>query len=183
MAAVAETNPLFDILRDIEVRSRQRALGIPSQVVVRESWSGIGFRVGDIRLVAEFGEISELLPYPSLTRVPSALPWVMGLANIRGTLMPILDLGNYVDGNKTDIHRRSRVLVVSQDNVAAGLLVDEVFGLRHFYEEDQTEMFPQISQQLMGYLNGAYHQNGVYWGIFSMPQLCQDPVFREVAAR
>lgn len=100
MAAVAETNPLFEILRDIEARSRQKALGLPSQVEVRLSWSGIGFRIGDVRLVAEFGEVSEILPYPPMTRVPSAQPWVMGLANIRGTLMPILDLGNFIEVGK-----------------------------------------------------------------------------------
>jgi len=180
---VAETNPLFELLRDIEVRSRQKALGIPSQVEVRQSWSGIGFKIGEVRLVAAFGEVNEILPYPAMTRVPSAQPWVLGLSNVRGTLMPILDLGNFIEGRSTPIHRRSRILVINRDKVAAGLLVDEVFGLRHFFAEEQTDMFPQISQQLMGNLTGAYQQNGIYWGIFSIPQLCQDPVFKEVAAK
>jgi len=182
VAAVAETNPLFELLRDIEARSRQRALGIPSQIEIRQSWSGIGFRIGQIHLVAAFGEVSEILPMPPMTRVPSALPWVMGLANVRGTLMPILDLGNYIDGVKTNVHRRSRILIANREGVAAGLLVDEVFGLRHFFIEEQTDMFPEVSQQLLGYLIGAYQRNQAYWGIFSMKRLCSDPVFREVAA-
>lgn len=180
--AESNPNPLFEVLRDIETRSRQKALGIPSQIEVRQSWSGIGFRIGPVRLVAEFGEIIEILPYPSMTRVPSALPWVLGLANVRGTLMPILDLGNYIEGQKTAVHKRSRVLITNRDGIAAGLLVDEVYGLRHFYVEERTEMFPEISQQLTEYLSDAYAQNGVYWGVFSIPRLCQDPVFREVAA-
>ncbi len=51
MAAVAETNPLFDLLRDIETRSRRNALGLPQQVDTRKTWSGIGFRIGDVRLL------------------------------------------------------------------------------------------------------------------------------------
>lgn len=183
MAAVAEMNPLFEILRDIETRSRHRALGIPTQVETRQSWSGIGFRIGNVRLVSAFGEVTEILPYPVMTRVPNALSWVMGLANIRGSLMPVLDLGSFIDGEKTEVHRHSRILITNRDGVAAGLLVDEVYGLRHFYVEEETDMFPEISQQLTGYLSGAYHQNGVYWGIFSIPELCQDPDFREVAAQ
>jgi len=183
VAAVAESNPLFELLRDIEARSRQKALGLPSQIEVRQTWSGIGFRLGDVRLVAAFGEVNEILPFPQMTRVPSAQPWVLGLANVRGTLMPILDMGNFIEGRTTPIHRRSRILVINRDKLAAGLLVDEVFGLRHFFEEEQTDMFPQISKELMGKLTGAYQQNDVYWGIFSIPQLCQDSVFKEVAAK
>lgn len=180
---MAETNPLFDLLRDIESRSRSKALGLPQQEELRQSWSGIGFRMGEVRLVAPFGEVSEILALPALTRVPSARPWVMGLANVRGTLLPILDLGMFIDGRKTHIHPRTRLMVVNQKGVMAGVVVDEVYGLRHFYTEEQTDLFPRISQQLTEYLGGAYRQNEIYWGIFSMLQLCQDPQFAEVASR
>lgn len=183
MAAVAETNPLFDLLRDIETRSRSKALGLPQQVELRQSWSGIGFRMGDVRLVAPFGEVSEILALPNLTKVPSARPWVMGLANVRGTLLPILDLAMFIEGRRIAFHSKTRLMVVNQKGVMAGVVVDEVFGLRHFFEEEQTDMFPQISQQLMEYLGGAYQQGETYWGIFSMLQLCQDPQFAEVASR
>ena len=183
MAAVAETNPLFDLLRDIETRSRSNALGLPQQEELRQTWSGIGFRIGEVRLVAPFGEVSEVLTLPAMTRVPSARPWVLGLANVRGTLMPILDLGMFIEGQKTQVNSRTRMMIVSQHGVMAGLVVDEVFGLRHFYEEEQTDVFPQISQQLMDYLAGAYQQHELYWGIFSMLHLCQDPQFAEVASR
>lgn len=180
---MAETNPLFDLLRDIETRSRSKALGLPQQEQLRQSWSGIGFRMGDVRLVAPFGEVSEILTLPTLTKVPSARKWVMGLANIRGTLLPILDLSMFIEGRKTLLHSRTRLMVVNQKGVMAGVVVDEVFGLRHFFEEEQTDMFPQISQQLMEYLGGAYQQNEIYWGIFSMLHLCQDSQFAEVASR
>ena len=183
MAAVAETNPLFELLRDIETRSRHNALGLPQQADLRQTWSGIGFRMGDVRLVAPFGEVSEVLSLPALTKVPSARPWVLGLANVRGTLLPILDLGMFIEGRKTSLGSRTRMMVVSQKGVMAGLVVDEVFGLRHFYEEEQTDVFPQVAQQLMDYLGGAYQQNDIYWGVFSMLQLCQDPQFAEVASR
>ncbi|MDH5444751.1 MAG: chemotaxis protein CheW [Gammaproteobacteria bacterium] len=183
MAAVAETNPLFELLRDIETRSRNNAMGLPQQVEIRQSWSGIGFRIGEVRLVAPFGEVSEVLSLPVLTKVPSARPWVLGLANVRGTLLPILDLGMFVEGCKTSVGSRTRFMIVNQKGVMAGVVVDEVFGLRHFYEEEHTDMFPQVSQQLMDYLDGAYQQKEIYWGIFSMLRLCQDPHFAEVASR
>jgi len=89
----------------------------------------------------------------------------------------------FIEGRKTSLNSRTRMMIVSQQGVMAGLVVDEVFGLRHFYEEEQTDVFPQISQQLMDYLGGAYQQGELYWGIFSMLQLCQDQQFAEVASR
>ena len=180
---MAETYPLFDLLRNIETRSRSKALGLPQREALRQSWSGIGFRMADVRLIAPFGEVSEILTLPTLTKGPSARPWVMGLANVRGTLLPILDLGMFIEGRKTVRHSRTRLMIVNQKGVMAGVAVDEVFGLRHFYEEEQTDMFPQVSQQLMEYISGAYQQNEIYWGIFSMLHLCQDPQFAEVASR
>ncbi len=183
MAAVAETHPLFDLLCNIETRSRGKAMGLPQQEEVRQSWSGIGFRMGDVRLIAPFGDVTEILTLPALTKIPSARPWVMGLSNVRGTLLPILDLGMFIEGRKTILQPSVRLMVINQKGVMAGVVVDEVFGLRHFYEEEQTEMFPQISRKLMDYLGGAYQQNEIYWGIFSMLHLCQDPQFAEVASR
>jgi len=183
MASAVEDNPLFELLREIESRSRQKALGIPQRVEMRETWSGICFRIGPVRLVAPFGEVSELLTLPSLTRIPSARPWVLGLANIRGTLLPILDIGNFIEGEQVNINKRTRLIVINIKGVAAGLVVDEVYGLRHFFEEEKTEFFPQISQKMMSYLSGAYLQDGNYWGVFSMVQLGQDTQFREVALR
>jgi len=183
MAAAVEDNPLFELLRDIETRSRQKALGIPQQLEVRDSWSGISFRLGRIRLLAPFGEVSELLTLPPLTRIPGARPWVLGLANIRGSLLPILDMGNFIEGEAIDINHRTRLMVINIKGVAAGLVVDEVYGLRHFFDEEKTAFFPQTSQQMMHYLSGAYLQDGNYWGVFSLLRLSQDARFREVAVR
>ena len=49
MVSAVEDNPLFELLREIESRSRQKALGIPQRVEVRNTWSGICFRVGPVR--------------------------------------------------------------------------------------------------------------------------------------
>ena len=182
MDTAVQDNPLFELLRDIETRSRQKALGIPQQLEVRKTWSGIGFRLGASRLLAPFGEVSELLTVPRLTRIPGARPWVLGLANIRGSLLPILDMSHFIEGEECEIGGRTRLLVVNMKGVAAGLMVDEVYGLRHFFDEEKTEFFPQTSERMMSYLSGAYQRDGDYWGVFSLAQLSQDAHFKEVAS-
>lgn len=181
MSVATELQP-FAVLREIESRSRENAFGLPQQVEVRKPWSGIGFRIGEQRLVAGLGEIGEILIYPELTKVPGAQPWVKGIANVRGSLIPILDLKGFICGKNTELTRRSRVLIIERNENAAGLLVDEAMGMRYFFEEEQTDDLPAGEDLLHAFLKGAYRKNDIHWGIFDVGNLVEHPKFYEVAA-
>lgn len=179
----SNANDVFALLREIEARSRQNALGLPQQVEVRRTWSGIGYRIEDLHLVTPLAEIREIFELPPLTRVPGAAEWVLGIANVRGMLLPIMDLRGFVTGACAELGRRSRVIVLRFGELAAGLLVDEVFGMRHFFDEEYSEAPPAAHAPLAAYLRGAYEQGTTPWGVFSMHALADDPRFMEVAAR
>ncbi len=180
MSAVVKTMDPFRLLLDIEARCRRNALGIPQQIEVRRTWSGIGFRVGGNHLVSRLGEVREILEYPVLTRVPGAQSWVKGIANVRGNLLPIMDLQGFLSGVPAEIGRRTRVLVIRHGDLTAGLVVDEVMGLRHFFEEEWQEAGPDVPG-LDGYLKGGYRQAGALWGVFSMRALAESQEFLYVA--
>lgn len=181
MSAARALEPL-SLLLDIEARSRRHALGIPQQVEVRRSWSGIGFRVGEHRLIAALGDVREILEFPHLTRVPGALDWVKGIANIRGNLLPIMDLKGFISGEPSQLGRRTRVLVIRHGGLAAGLVVDEVLGLRHFFDEERTDEISDV-EKLGQFLSGTYRQGGTAWGVFSVRALAESQEFMQVGAR
>ncbi|MEW6353381.1 MAG: chemotaxis protein CheW [Pseudomonadota bacterium] len=182
MPGLPHKHPLL-LLRDIERRARQQALGLPLQLDVRQTWSGVAFKLADAHLVAPLTQVREILPYPALSPVPGAKAWVKGIANVRGSLLPIMHLQSYL-GRATDlIGRRSRVLVVRQGAVFAGLVVDEVFGMKHFVEEEyRAALPPGVDDRISAYLEGGYIQDGQWWGVFSMPRLVQSPQFLQVAS-
>lgn len=183
MTATAVSTTPYILLRDIETRSRTRARGLPQQVEVRRTWSGIGFRVGDLLLVSSLGEISEMLIYPTLTRVPHAKSWVRGIANMRGMLLPIMDLRGFIEGTTTELGRRSRVLIIQHENLSAGLLVDEAMGLRHFFDEERVGGLSSLPDAYSKFVVGGYKQGNTQWGVFSMDKLATHRGFLEVAAR
>lgn len=172
----------YALLRDIEARSRNKALGLPQQVEMRRTWSGVAFRLGETTLLAPMKDVEEILEIPDMTRIPSTRSWVKGIANIRGSLLPIMDLHGFIDGGAVQIGRKSRVLLIRQGELASGLLVDEVMGMRHFFEEEHTKQIPEVSLNLQKYLLGAYRQGNAHWGVFSMKNLAEDPKFLQVAA-
>ncbi len=182
MNAVAQTSA-FDLLKQIDARSRQRALGLPQKVEVRRTWTGVGFRVGDSRLVVAMNEVNEILRYPNITKVPSAVRWVKGLANIRGNLLPVMDMRGFVENESIRVGKSSRVLVMSHGELSSGLLVDEVYGMRHFFTEEHSKEVPPVSAKLKQYLKGSFVQNEITWGVFSVEKLAQSSEFLNIAAR
>ncbi len=173
---------VFALLRDIESRSRQKALGLPQQLAIRHTETGIGFLLQDISLVVATSEIAEILPYPPLTRIPGTLNWMKGVANIRGTLVPIIDLLGFVNQEPARLNRKSRVLVMRRGDLVSGLLVTEVLGLRHFFAEEKTADLPPAPERLQYLLDGGYQQGDQHWGIFNSQRLADMPEFINVAA-
>ncbi len=93
----------------------------------------MAFRLSSESFLAAREETREVLSYPSVvTRVPGSKPWIRGIANVRGQLLPVVDLRAYLGGGMTTTNRSTRVLVANHREVPAGLLVDEVLGFPSF---------------------------------------------------
>lgn len=181
MAQENQNDPMR-LLRELELRSRNNARGLPQQEQIREGWSGIAFSLGQHDLLAPLGEVVEILTFPNLSRVPGVKPWVLGVANVRGNLLPIMDLAGYLDGNRTVLNKRSRVLVMNYNGIFAGLLVDGVSGLRRVEVEELTAELPDsVDSSFMPYLDRAYRSESEYCAIFSMHKLAENPMFLQVA--
>ena len=179
---VESTTP-YTLIKEIETRSRSRALGLPQQIEVRRTWSGIGFRVGELLLVSSLGEVGEILVYPVLTRLPHARRWVRGVTNMRGSLLPVIDLHDFIEGVPTEQDRRTRVLMVKHENILVGLMVDEAMGLRHFFDEERVGGLSTLPDVYRDFIVGGYKQGNTQWGVFNLEKLLTHKRFMEVAAR
>lgn len=157
------------------------AHGLPQQEQSDEEWSGIGFRLGNLYLVAPLGEVAEILTPLRLSRVPRTKPWVCGIANVRGNLMPIMDLQAYLHDRPASLNRRSRILVVNHNGVYSGLVVDAVLGLRHFSEDQRCDDLPGDDDGIHEYMTHGFKVDGGHWGVFSMHALAETPKFMKAA--
>src|SRR5688572_26664729 len=130
----------FDVLVDYERRSLAHVVGLPEQLDAPGLWRGVGYRIGDRRLASGFGEVLEILPLPQVTPVPGAQPWLLGLANVRGSLLPIVDLKQFLEGQRTVLHESQRILLVRQPGGDVAVLIDELYGQRSFLEQQLVEV-------------------------------------------
>ena len=177
----------FEILADYEQRSLAHVAGLPEQLDAPGLWRGVGFRVGARRLAAGFEEVVEIIPMPQVTPVPGAQPWMLGVANVRGNLLPIVDLKQFLDGERTVLHEGQRVLIVRQPGGDVAVTIDELFGQRSFVDEQQlpADVLQErdfTSGRYTHFVERGYQIGDDTWGIFSLQRLARTPEFRQAAA-
>jgi chemotaxis signal transduction protein len=90
--------------------------------------SVVGVRLGRAEYGLPAAAVREVLRPPPLTRAPFPPPDVRGLAQVRGALLAVLDLGTRLGGSPAAAPGRL-VVVDSPGGEPLGLLVDEVTGM------------------------------------------------------
>lgn len=92
----------------------------------------LGVTIGQERFLLDLTQIGEIVPVPPFTVVPLTQPWYLGLANIRGNLISVIDLARYQLQSETAIGSDSRIITFANGlGFNCGLLVSRVHGLRH----------------------------------------------------
>lgn len=170
----------FEILARYERLSLAHASETQQTLEAPGLWRGIGFRVGDRMLVSGIDEINELLAVPVLTPVPGTQPWLLGVANLRGNLVPVIDFGRFLFGERTQHTDRSRLLVVRQGSGSVALLVDEVFGQRTVDPAQRSAAVQEDDPRLTRFVENRVGEQQL--AIFSMSRLVRAPDFRQAAA-
>lgn len=170
------------LLHEMAQRARQKAHSLPQQIEVKTTWDGVGFMIGDTLTVAPLEQVKEILTRVTISSIPGAKDWVKGVSNVRGNLLPILDLKGFLFGTSSKMTRHSRVLVIQHKGINAGLIVDEVLGMRHFFQEEFSEDVSSVDATYHKLLSGTYRQSGDCWAVFDIHKLVETPEFIQVAA-
>ncbi len=170
------------LLQRMQLDSRRSSPGLPEQAQAAPLWTGLGFRLGDQRFVTPLEQVSEVLPCPPVTPVPGTKAWLRGVTNVRGSLYTVVDLPRYFGRRPVDTDERARILVMNVPKLSAALLVDEVYGLRHFDEEQERQEIGGLSDPALSHARGAFLRDQVLWCVFDMHSLAASSEFRRVAA-
>jgi twitching motility protein PilI len=173
----------FELLKELEKRSRNVAAGSTPEATAGREWVGVAFRMGGETFLIAREETREVLGYPAvITRIPGAKSWVKGLANVRGQLLPMLDLRQFLGSGATSPGRNTRVVAVNHREVPAGLIVDEVLGFRRFAESEFDAEAPPTVIRCEVYLAGAFRRGGEVWPVLSLKSLVESQSFLQAAS-
>ena len=119
----------------VQLLERMQAARASSAASVHQ----LGVLVGDERVLIALTEAGEIVPLAPLTAVPLTQPWYLGLANIRGNLVGVIDLARYLGQGETVPGPDSRIVTFAGAlGFNCALLVARVYGLRQAQEMTPT---------------------------------------------
>ncbi|WP_281645292.1 chemotaxis protein CheW [Parendozoicomonas sp. Alg238-R29] len=177
------TETPFELLLDLDQRAREHAAGLPAQEEVRNYWSGVGFMLNGQRYVSPLEDVHEILHIPeTVTDIPGAYPWVKGVANVRGRLLPLIDLSGFFGFESGPVQQsEQRALVVEQGDLYCGLVVDAVSGLQHFEVETYNSSIPvNIPENVRFCMAGSYQREAEFL-VLSFRTLAKSDRFLQVS--
>lgn len=174
----------FRALRDLAERSQQVSVQLPAREHAQSLWQGLGFSLLGERFVVPLSEVSEIMRIPAqATRLPGVRNFVLGVSNIRGRLLIVVDLALFF-GEPSSLPRgQRRILAIENDENYLGFMVDESLGMQHFPSDSFTpDPADDLHKKIKGYVAGSYTAGGVSWPVMSLIALAGDPGLERFAA-
>ncbi|NNE04263.1 MAG: purine-binding chemotaxis protein CheW [Xanthomonadales bacterium] len=179
---MSQPNASFRKLLDYEQRADAFQPSKGAGQVRSGEWAGVAFRIGDIQLTCGIDRVHEFIPPPPVTRVPGTKNWILGLANVRGDLVTVIDLACFFDGTRSDISARTRLLSATLRGRPVGLLVDEVFGQRNFLAANAEAPEAVGQSSVDEYIGRQFNTGQDTWRELDLDILFNTPEFLNGAA-
>ena len=163
-------------LREFQAQLVERMQAVRSGA--QEHASQLGVQIGETRWLLNLPEAGEIVSVGAITEVPLTQEWYLGLTNIRGNLVSVVDLANFLGQAPTPIDKESRIIAFAPGlSFNGGLLVSRVLGLRHVgdmqREPAATDATPWAAQRYID-------QEAQIWTELNLSLLVQDPQFLQV---
>jgi purine-binding chemotaxis protein CheW len=156
------------------LRARARALArVPSRAPNADTMLELlEFRLANERYALETRYVQEVHPLRDLTPLPGTPHFVLGIVNIRGRILPVLDLRKFFDlpeQGLTDLHR---IILVRGNDLELGLLADVIVGVRSVTADSLQPSLPTLTGIRALYLKGVTDESLV---VLDLDHILADP--------
>lgn len=134
----------------------------------------VGFSVGGERFAVDISDIHEINRYEHINRMPELPGNVLGVIDLRGAVIPVIDLGGKLGINGGEITRDTRIIIVGFNEDKIGILVDSVSEVIRV-PDDSLEKAPAITKSMSSeYIRGIIRNNGHITVVLDLARLFKD---------
>src|ERR1700733_13977217 len=128
---------------------------LQDHIASKEESQLVTFLLKDEEFGFDIMSVQEIIRLPKMAKVPRTPAYVEGIANLRGVVLPIIDVRTRFGMERTEETDRTRVLVVDIGGVKTGLRVDRVNQVTRMLRSDVDPPPPAIRGTSAGYLEGV----------------------------
>lgn len=139
------------------LRARAQALARPREIAADAgaSLEVLEFSLARESYAVETRFVREVHPLRDLTPLPCTPPFVLGIVNVRGRILPVLDIKKFFglpDQGLTDLHR---IILVHGNDLELGLLADSILGTQAIPVDGLRPPLPTLTGIRAEYLKGV----------------------------
>jgi twitching motility protein PilI len=121
-----------------------------------------GIRIGSIGLLVSTTRFCEVLDKVQVNALPNVHPWVSGILNLRGSLVPVFDLRVVLEEAAGD-NKKRRLFAVDRDEKAVALWIESFPEIKDRACMQPLTELPSLPKVLQRFVTGGYKQGGQVW--------------------
>ena len=139
------------------------------------------FRLGSRTMAIPLAAVSEIARPPKVTRLPHVPAWVLGIANLRGDIVSMLDLEGFLSGKvgKSSHEQRMLALRPAGDEVRTAVLVDSVDGIQAFEDARISRVTRGYDAAVAPFARGLYQVEDELVVVLDADRLLQSKPMRQ----
>lgn len=126
-----------------------------------------GFKLGDVGLVIDYIQASELIDVPTVSFVPNAPDWFAGVMNLHGSVVPVIDLHSYLQLDDAeaaeDTKKQQMMLVLGHGDEAVGVFVDGLPDRVYLKSKEGDTDISLAPGRLRAYTKAIHQIDGEMW--------------------
>lgn len=122
----------------------------------------LSFRVGPFGILIPPDAGREVVLPPTVSRLPHLPVWLLGITNVRGMLVPVVDTARALEVEH-DASARRFLMIFNYGKEVFGLLVDGLPRRQGFEAHERLGHLPPHPSLLAGHLTDTYDRDGILW--------------------
>ena len=171
MQAVAnetEENKTLEIMGETAPLFSSDEIIFPDESVDRP-YTRYGYKISDMNFLVPEGTASEILQNQNVFMLPNSPAWIEGLINIRGNIIPVMNMDKFIKNSTKEKLTNILVLDKSDNTSAIAILISDLpVSLEHNDSKTSTKNYPDV---LHDFINEGFSQNDADWIEFDPQEL------------
>jgi twitching motility protein PilI len=144
--------------------------GTETPIATGEILTRMSIRVGEMNLLIPADGGREVIPSPPISRIPNTAPWLLGLTNVRGNLIPVIDAA-VAFGMTRAASAMAYLLIFDQDENAMGFLIQGLPSLLTLSASERIIGALPLPVLLEGSVIATYRHADTTWLDVDLPVL------------
>jgi purine-binding chemotaxis protein CheW len=144
-----------DTQRILKERAQELAREPARAESADESIEVIEFLLAHERYAVESEHVREAYPLEELTPLPCTPAFVLGIVNVRGEILSVIDLKKFFDLPEKGLTDLNKVIVLESENMVFGIVADAISGVRRIPRADIQPSLPTLTGIREDYLLGV----------------------------